>query len=109
LLELREQSSGMTQGIGVAGHALGAAILLLGYEPGTLEHRDVFLHRSKRHIVVRGEFTHGGLGVHDPRQDVATRRIGERPEQPVQNLCRSVPIYNHLVVDISTRRRAELG
>jgi hypothetical protein len=82
-LELCEQAPRTTHDIGVAGHTLGAAILPLGHEPGTLQHGHVFLHRGKRHVVVRGEFAHGCVGVHNPRQDVATRRIRERAEQVV--------------------------
>ena len=74
------------QGIGVAGHALGAAVLAFRHQPGTLQHGHVFLHGGKRHVVVRGEFAHRRVGVHDPRQDVATRRIGERPEQLIQSV-----------------------
>jgi hypothetical protein len=98
LLELREQSSRATQGIGVAGHALGAAILALDHQPGTLQHGDVFLHGGKRHVVVRGELGHGRIGVHDPRQDVAPRGIGKRPEQLIERAGRGLSIYNHLVV-----------
>ena len=88
LLELGEQSSRTTQGIGVASHALGAAVLPLDHQPGTLQHGHVFLHGGKRHVVVRGEFAHGRVGVHDPRQDVATRGIGERPKQLIQSAGR---------------------
>jgi hypothetical protein len=93
-------------GMWVAGHTLGTAILPLGHEPGTRQHGHVFLHGGKRHVVVRGEFAHGRLGVHDPRQDVATRGIGERAEQLVQSLRGLVSIYNHLVVDTSTVPRS---
>jgi hypothetical protein len=106
LLELREQSSGTTQGIRLAGHALGAAIPAFCHQPGTLQHGHVFLHGGKRHVVVRGEFAHGRVGVHDPRQDVATCGIGEGPEQLVQGVRRWVPIYNHLVVNSSTAERS---
>lgn len=51
---------------------------------------------------MRGELAHGRVGVHYPRQNVAPRGIGERPEQPVQNVRRWLSIYNHLVVDSST-------
>ena len=47
---------------------------------------------------MRGEFAHGRVGVHDPRQNVAPRGIGERPEQLVQNVRRWLSTYNHLVV-----------
>jgi hypothetical protein len=104
LLELREQSSRTPQGIRVARHALGTSILPLRYQPGTLQHGDVLLHGGERHVVVRGEFAHGRVGVHDPRQDVATRGIGERSKQPIQSVRRRVPIYNHLVVYRSMAR-----
>ncbi len=74
------------QGIRVAGHALGAAVLAFRHQPGTLQHGDVFLHGRKRHVVVRGELADGRVGGHHPRQDVATRGIGEGPEQLVQGL-----------------------
>jgi len=51
---------------------------------------------------MRGEFAHGCVGVHDPRQDIAPRGIGERPEQLVQNVRGRVFRYNHLVVYSST-------
>jgi hypothetical protein len=53
---------------------------------------------------MRGEFAHRRVGVHDPRQNVATRGIGERPEQLIDSVRRRVPIYNHLVVDNSMAR-----
>jgi hypothetical protein len=62
----------------------------------------VFLHGGKRHVVVRGEFGHGRVGVHDPRQDVAPRSIAERPKQLVQDVRRWLSTCNHLVVDYST-------
>jgi hypothetical protein len=60
------------------------------------------LHRGKRHVVLCSEFAHGRVSVHDPRQDVAPRGIGERPEQLVQHVRRRLSTYNHLVVDSST-------
>jgi hypothetical protein len=88
LLELREQSGRTPQGIWVAGHALGASILPLRYEPGTLQHGHVLLHGGERHVVVRGEFAYGRVGIHDARQDVATRGIGERAKQLIQSVGR---------------------
>jgi hypothetical protein len=87
-IELCEQSSSTPQGIRVAGHALSASILPLRYQPGTLQHGHVLLHGGKRHVVVRSEFAHGRVGIHDPRQDVATRGIGERPKQLIQSVGR---------------------
>ena len=86
LLELPEQSSRTPQGVRVAGDALGASILPLRYQPGTLQDGHVLLHGGKRHVVVRGELAHGRVSVHDPRQDVATGGIGECSEQLIQGL-----------------------
>jgi hypothetical protein len=88
LLERREQSGSTPQGIRVARHALGASILPLRYQPGTLKHGHVLLDGGKRHVVVRSEFAHGGIGVHDPRNNVATRGIGQRPKQLIQSVGR---------------------
>jgi hypothetical protein len=88
LLERREQSGSTPQGIRVARHALGTSILPLRYQPGTLKHGHVLLDGGKRHVVMRGEFAHRRVGVHDPRQNVATRGIGERPKQPIQSAGR---------------------
>ena len=88
LLELREQSSRTPQGDRVAGHALGAAVLALRDQASALQHGHVLLHGGKRHVVVRGEFAHGRVGVHDPRQDVATRGIGERAKQLIESAGR---------------------
>jgi hypothetical protein len=102
LLEGGEQSRRVTQGSGVASHPLGAAILAFRHQPGTLQHGDVFLHRGKRHVVVLGQLADRGVGVHDPREDVTTCGVRERPEQLVQRVRRCPPIYNHLVVNSST-------
>jgi len=88
LLELCEKARGTTHGIWVAGQTLGTAILQLRHKAGTLQHGHVFLHGGERHVVMRGEFAHGRVGVHDPRQDVATRGIGERPKQLIQSVGR---------------------
>jgi integrase/recombinase XerD len=68
----------------------------------------VFLHSGKRHVVTRGEFAHGRVGAHDPRQDVTPSGIGERPEQLVQSLRRWLSTYNHLVVDNSTVKASKV-
>jgi hypothetical protein len=104
LLELCEQSRGTTHRVGVAGDTLGAAILPLDHQPGTRQYRHMFLHGGKGHVVVRSEFAHGRVGVHDTRQDVAACGIGERAEQLIQGARSGVSIYNHLVVDNSTAR-----
>ena len=62
----------------------------------------MFLDGGKRHVVVGGKLADRRVGVHHPLQDVATRGVGERPEQLVQAMRRGLLIYNHLVVDSST-------
>jgi hypothetical protein len=103
-LELREQTVGLADRVGIAGHALGAAVLPLGHQPGALEHGDVLLHRGEGHLVARGQLADGRVGVHHTSQDVAPRGVGERAEQLVEVVRRGLTIYNHLVVDASTDR-----
>ena len=67
LLELGEQLRGPTHRIGVAAHVLSAAVPPLGHQPRPLQHGHVFLHGGKRHVVMRCEFAHGRVSVHDPR------------------------------------------
>lgn len=100
-LELFEQATGAAHHVEVAGHALGAAVLPFGDEAGTFQHGDVLLYCGKRHLVARGEFADGRIRVHDPRQDVAARGVGQRTEQLVEHLGRVLPTYNHLVVHIN--------
>ena len=88
MLELGEQSSGTPQGIRVAGHALGATVLTLRHQARALQDGHVLLDGGKRHVVVRGEGAHGRVGLHDPRQDVATRSIGEGPKHMIQSVGR---------------------
>lgn len=102
MLELVQQPGRTTQGVGVAGHTLGAAVLPFRDQPGSLQDGHVFLDGGKRHVVVSSQLADGRVGVHDPFQDVATRGVGERPEQLVQAMRRGLLIYNHLVVDSST-------
>ena len=88
LLELLKQSSGPPQGNRVADHALGPAVLSLRHQARALQDGDVLLDGGKRHVVVRGEFAHGRVVIHDPRHDVAPRGIGEGPKQLIQSVGR---------------------
>jgi hypothetical protein len=47
LLELAEQSSRTAEGIGVAGHPLGAAVLTFRDQPRTFQNGHVFLNGGK--------------------------------------------------------------
>jgi hypothetical protein len=104
LLELRQQTIGTTDGVGVAGHALGAAVLALGHQLSTFQDGDVLLHGGKRHRVSRRQLADRRVSDHDARQDVAPGGVGERPEQLVEGLGRRLSMYNHLVVYVTTRR-----
>jgi hypothetical protein len=98
---LREQHIDPADGVRIAGHALGAAILPLDHQSGTFQHGHVLLHGRKRHLVSRGQFTDGRVGVEHPRQDVPTGGIGQRTEELVQVVRRRLSTYNHMVVDSS--------
>jgi hypothetical protein len=87
-LELCEQSVGSAYGVGIADHALGAAVLPLGHQAGPLEHGHVLLHGGKRHVIPSRQLGDRRLTAHHPRQDVTPRRIGKRPEQVIQSLAR---------------------
>jgi hypothetical protein len=101
-LELREQAIRAAHGVGIAGHALRAAILPLGHQLGTFQDGYVLLHGCKRHRIARRQLADGCLGTHHARQDVAPRRIGQRPEQVIEVRSRRLSMYNHMVVDSST-------
>jgi hypothetical protein len=87
-LELGQQAVGAADGVGVAGHALGAAVLALGHQARPLQDGHVLLHGGKGHVVSRGQLGDGRFGGHHPCQDVAPRGIGESPEQLIQRLAR---------------------
>jgi hypothetical protein len=84
--------------LGIAGYSLGAAVLPLGYETRPFQYGHMLLHGGKGHVVAGRQLGDGRLCGHDPRQDVAPRRIGEGPEQLIQGVARRQSIYNHLVV-----------
>jgi hypothetical protein len=107
LLELREQTIGTTDSVGVACHTLRAAVLRLGDQLSTFQNGDVLLHGGKRHRVSRGQLADGGVGGHDARQDVAPRGVGQCPEQLIEGLGRWLLKYNHMVVYISTPAGAQ--
>jgi hypothetical protein len=98
LLELGQQTVGAADGVGVAGHALHAAVLPLGHQSGAFQHGHVLLYGGKRHVVAGGQLGDGRLRAHDPRQDVAPRGVGERPEQVIEGERRRLTLCNHLVV-----------
>lgn len=72
-------------------------------ETGSFQDRDVLLHRREAHVVVGGQVRDRHLPDEGATQDVAPRRVGERPEDPVHLVVGEVrlrnTIYNHLVVD----------
>jgi hypothetical protein len=102
LLELLQQAIGTTDGVGVTGHALGAAVLALDHQLSAFQHGDVLLHGCKRHRVSRRQLADGRVGDHDAREDVAPRGVGQGPEELVHGLGRRLSMYNHLVVYTST-------
>jgi hypothetical protein len=93
-----------SHGVGIARHALRAAVSPLGHQLRAFQHGHVLLHGGKRHLVSRGQFADRCVGVHHTRQNVAPRGIGQGPEQLVQVVGRSLATYNHMVVYSSTLR-----
>ena len=81
----------------VGGDQLLAAVCTLPDEPRAFEHGDVLLHRGEAHLVARGESRHRWRFRERPRQDVASRAIGQGPKELVERLV-ALCLYNHLVV-----------
>jgi len=102
LFELREEMIGTSHGVGIARHALRATVFSLGDQVRAFQHGHVLLDGCKRHLVSRGQLADRPVGVHHACQDVAPRRIGQRPEQLVQVVGRCLLTYNHMVVYRST-------
>lgn len=109
LFELSEQRVGATQGVRVAGNALGAAVLAFGDQLRTLQNGDVLLHGCERHFVARGQVADRRVGGQYASQNVAPCGIGQRPEEAIEVFGRRLPICNHMVVDTSTPAGAGNG
>ena len=97
LLVVVQQPGGSPYGLDVSAHEPLPPAGALGDEAGSFQDGDVLLDRGEAHRVAAGQRGHGLLGVHDPDDDVATRRIGEGREDAVH--VRRLKFYNHLVVD----------
>jgi hypothetical protein len=59
---------------------------------GALEHADVLRDRRQRHVESTGELGDGPLTGGQSRQDLASGRVGERPERRIELL-----LVNHMV------------
>ena len=69
----------------------------------------MLLHRGEADRIQPAELADGALTIESLRDDVAPCCIAEREKQPV-GLCLALQgIYNHLVVDYTSRRRCQLG
>jgi hypothetical protein len=82
---------------GIGAHELLAPVALLGDQASPLEHGDVLLHRREAHRVTPRESRNRGLVGGAAAKDVATGRVGQGMEQPVDRILGQL-IYNHLVV-----------
>jgi hypothetical protein len=67
----------------VGGDQLLAAVCTLLNETRALEHGDVLLHGGEAHLVTRSKSGHGRRFRERPRQDVASRAIGQGTEELV--------------------------
>ena len=74
---------------------------LLCDQAGPLEHGDMFLYGREAHRVAPRESRNRGLVVGAAAKDVATGRVGEGMEQPVDGILGQLT-YNHLVVGYRT-------
>jgi len=69
----------------------------------------VLLHRREADRIQPAELADAALTIESPRHDAAPCRIAEREEQPVSLFLVLQSIYNHLVVDYTSRRRCQSG
>ena len=81
---------------------------LLGHQAGSLEHGDVLLDGRKAHRVGPREARNRGLAGGAVAKDVATGRVGQGMEQPVDRILAELT-YNHLVVGYRTSLPFEAG
>jgi hypothetical protein len=67
-------------------------------EPDVLQHRDMLLDGGKTHVIGSGQGTDRSVGHESAPNDVASGRVGKRPEEPIHISIRKLLMYNHLVV-----------
>jgi len=96
--EVFEELAGSLEPSVVGGHELLAAVCTLLNETRALEHADVFLHGREAHFVSRSKVGYRQRFRKRPRQDVASRAIGQCAEQLVERFIALLPKYNHSVV-----------
>src|SRR5262249_24580577 len=75
-----------------------AAVRTLLNKTRALEHGDMLLHGGEAHLVPRSKSGHRRRFRERPRQDVASRAIGQGTEQLVERLVALFSTYNHMVV-----------
>ena len=75
-----------------------AAVGVLAHESGSLQDGDVLLHGGEGHVVGARELRDGRLAREGAAHDVAARRVGEGPEDPVHLVVGELRLCNHLVV-----------
>jgi hypothetical protein len=70
-----------------------AALSLNRCEPRALEHAHVLGNRGERHVEARGELADRPIAGCEPREDLASSRVGESEERGVERLG----LVNHVV------------
>ncbi len=76
----------LVEGLGASAYEPVPMHRTLDDEARVLEDGDVSLDRSEGHRVLGGEVGHRVVPLHGPGDDVAPRRVGERPEASIHHL-----------------------
>lgn len=99
LFEVAKKILGSADGLGIPSDDALPPPRRASHEVSRLEHRDMLLHGRERHVIALGELGDRGLLAERAAHDVASRRIGKCPEDPVHLLVTEfINLCNHLVV-----------
>ena len=92
LLVVREPHGGLPHGFGEQFDANHPPFLLALHQPRFLEHAQVLHETGKGHAVRLRQFRHAGRPLLQALDDVAPRRVRQRPEHAVEDLRHPCPM-----------------